>query len=402
MSDQIERMAMLTVKYMKDELTPEEVLELEAWKMASPENLQRFNDRINNTELLENLVHYQDAEEQKEVMKSRIPWDHITRQPAFFSVSANRRKLAVAASILVAISLGILFWGRQPHQRPLEARELPRALAKNDIQAPTGSRTILTLSNGEQVVLDSVQNGALARQGNASVSKSNGQLIYHTALDEKPTETLYNTLATASGGQTMIVLSDGSKVWLNAASSIRFPATFSGKERRVEMTGEAYFEIAHNQSVPFLVNVRGAAIKVLGTHFNVMAYDNEVTWSATLLEGGIMVAKGNQSSLLRPGQQAQLEGVNGSDKIRVLKQVDTSQVMAWKNGEFQFDVADITSVMRQLERWYGIEVSYQGGKPAIRLSGSIGRNVNLSNVLTLLESNGVRVQVDGNKVTVLK
>jgi ferric-dicitrate binding protein FerR (iron transport regulator) len=195
-------------------------------------------------------------------------------------------------------------------------------------------------------------------------------------------------------------LSDGSKVFLNAASSIRFPTVFSGNERTVEMTGEAYFEIAQNKSMPFIVNVKNARIKVLGTHFNVMAYEDEPILQATLLEGSVVVSKDNLSKYLKPGHQA---NIKEGEKIQVIEDVDTAQTVAWKNGEFQFDITDIQSIMRQLERWYSIDVEYEGGQmPAIRLSGSINRNVNLSSVLRLMEDNGVHLRVDGKKVTVLK
>ena len=225
---------------------------------------------------------------------------------------------------------------------------------KNDVP-PGGNRATLTLADGSIIDLADAQNGALAEQGNSRVIKIGGKLAYNTS-SENEVEIVYNIVSTPKGGQYQIELPDGTQVWLNAASSLRFPTSFTGKERRVEiMNGEAYFEVAKNKKMPFIVRLNSAEIQVLGTHFNVMAYAEEATVKTTLLEGSIKFVQQQRGLLLRPGEQIQLSK-DGSTKIE--SDVDTDQVVAWKNGLFQFDNSDIETVMRQLSRWYDVSVVY--------------------------------------------
>jgi ferric-dicitrate binding protein FerR (iron transport regulator) len=210
---------------------------------------------------------------------------------------------------------------------------------------------------------------------------------------------LYNTISTPKGGQYQVTLSDGSKVWLNAASSLRFPATFSGKERKVELTGEGYFEVAHNKKMPFHVTVNDLDVEVLGTHFNINAYADESAIKTTLLEGSVKVVKGNETKIIEPGEQASV--TTSEDEINVKQQVDLEQVVAWKNGIFQFERADIESVMRQISRWYDIDVDYHG-RVSEHFGGTISRDVNISDVLKMLEmTGGVNFKIDGKKVIVM-
>ncbi len=269
---------------------------------------------------------------------------------------------------------------------------------KNDV-APGGNKAILTLADGSVIVLDSAQNGTLTNQGNTKVIKlDNGQLAYNSA-GIKSTEVLFNTISTPRGGQYQVILPDGSKVWLNAASSLRFPAAFVDKERRVDVTGEAYFEIAKNAAMPFVVSVGGAEVQVLGTHFNIMAYDDEATMKTTLLEGSIKFVKGNTSHLLKPGQQSQL---TPTGSVNVASGVDMAHVMAWKNGLFHFEDADIQTFMRQLSRWYDVEVVYQNKNNNDQFVLEMPRSSKLSDVLKVLELTGdIRFGIDGKKIIIL-
>jgi ferric-dicitrate binding protein FerR (iron transport regulator) len=207
----------------------------------------------------------------------------------------------------------------------------------------------------------------------------------------------YNTLSTPRGGQYQLVLPDGSKVWLNASSSIHFPTAFAGHERNVELTGEAYFEIAKNKQKPFHVNVNGMQVEVLGTHFNVNAYGDEGAIKTSLLEGSVKIKKGNISGLLKPGQQGVLKK-NSTDLE--IKNADMNEAIAWKNGLFEFDGADIKSIMREIGRWYDVDVVYAGKVPDRRFEGKISRDAQLSDVLKILALSNVKFSVEGKKIIV--
>jgi ferric-dicitrate binding protein FerR (iron transport regulator) len=257
-------------------------------------------------------------------------------------------------------------------------------------------------------------NGTIATEGSTVVKKrEDGQLEYQTAnspltIDHSPS---YNTLSTPAGGQYFLELPDGSKVWLNAASSIRYPTAFNNKERLVELTGEAYFDIKKNQNIPFRVHFtspskdggdREGMIEVMGTQFNVNAYHDESTIRATLLEGKIKMVSDKQTAILKPGQQAQIKNTSlGNGQIRVSDDVDTEEAIAWKNGLFYFDNVDIQAIMRQLARWYKVQVVYKGKIPARRFAGQVSRNSNLSQVLKILELSKIHFTVEGDVVTVL-
>lgn len=271
--------------------------------------------------------------------------------------------------------------------------------------APGNNNAILTLDDGTTILLDSAANGTLAQQGNTNVLKINGQITYHEeskkALNARP---VYNTITTANGNQYRLVLTDGTKVWLNAASSIRFPASFTGNERKVEITGEAYFEVAKNAKKPFKVftssslgNQGGAEIEVLGTHFNVNTYSDEPEIKTTLLEGSVKIRKAGQVQMLSPGQQALIT----SKDIRIKENVDLNQVMAWKNGYFLFNNTDIYTLMRQVARWYNVEVSFSGKITQDGFSGKISRDVPLSQLMKILELNDVKVKRVGRNVVII-
>ncbi len=204
---------------------------------------------------------------------------------------------------------------------------------------------------------------------------------------------VYNTLSAPTGGQFQLVLPDGSKVWLNSSSSIRFPTEFSGEERKVELTGEAYFEVAKNPTLPFRVSVSGMYVEVLGTHFNIMAYGDESSIKTTLLEGSVRVTKGSSAKVLTPGQQSKM---NLKGDINVVD-ADLEQVIAWKNGYFQFSSDDIETIMRQVARWYDIKVVYKDKIPGGGFSGIVSRKNNISRVLKILQDGGVQLRWKGKK-----
>ena len=317
---------------------------------------------------------------------------------SMLSAKKERRKnirYAAAAIIICMLSVSVYFLFKPQPARQISKTENIKSPA-NDV-APGGNKAILTLANGTSIILDSAANGTLTTQGNSKILKLNGMLSYNT-LKNKSSEVLYNTISTPRGGQYELMLSDGSKVWLNAASSLRFPASFVGKERKVELLGEAYFEVAKNAAMPFKVKVHGMEVEVLGTHFNINSYDNESMIRTTLLEGSVKINKNNSSSLLKPGQQAQM---NKAGEIKIINNVDVEEAIAWKEGKFQFDKADIHDIMRQLARWYDVDVEYKGTVSS-HFGGTISRDVNLSQVLNMLHLTGeVNFQIQDKKVVVM-
>jgi len=307
-------------------------------------------------------------------------------------------KIAAAAACITAFIIGAYFWPATVKNNTVVKTNLQKHSIINDI-APGGQKALLTLADGSLIVLDSVSNGLLAQQGNARIVKlPNGEIAYKTnGLAAK--EMLYNTMSTPIGGMYQLILPDGSKVWLNSASSIRYPTEFAGKERRVQITGEAYFEIAKNAAIPFIVKINNdAEVKVLGTHFNVNAYEDEAEIKTTLLEGAVKISQGNNSGLLRPGQQAQ---INKRGAIKLIYDADIEEAVAWKNGNFQFNSASLPAVLQQAARWYNLEIEYQGKIPADKFTGKISRSVNLSSFLKWMEWSDVHFKLDGKRIIVL-
>jgi transmembrane sensor len=308
----------------------------------------------------------------------------------------SRRWWSVAATLLVGATAWWLLRRPAPEERPVSAT----ANLQHD-RVPGGNVALLTLSDGTTITLDSAHSGVLAQQGNSSVTKlKGGQLAYKT-LDGKPAPPVFNTLTTPRGGQYRLVLPDGSEVWLNAASSITYPTVFSGNERAVRITGEAYFEIAQNAAMPFKVIANAPIgeqdVEVLGTHFNVKAYSDESSITTTLLEGRVKLHSGTTATLLSPGQQ----GTQQADgNIRMNAHADGEAAIAWKNGLFHFEQTDIREVMRQLARWYNVDVVFEGKIPDEKFDGEITRNSNLTEVLKILQFSNVHFRVDNNKVTV--
>ncbi len=307
---------------------------------------------------------------------------------------------AIAAVLIMAIGTGAFFWYLGAAKKDTE-KNIAKRYA-NDV-APGSNGAILTLANGQRIILDSTGNGTLALQGRTKVINQDGQVIYNKG-GSTGSELMYNTMTTPNGRQYQLVLADGSKVWLNAASSIHYPTAFTGKERRVEITGEVYFEIASTYKsdgktkLPFVVTVNGMNVEVLGTHFNIKAYNDETSTQTTLLEGKVKVVTGGMENMLKPGQQAVLSRMG---TMKVMDDVDVDAVMAWKNGFFSFDQTDFSAVMRQLARWYDVEIVYAGEVPNRKFGGGISRNTNLSEVLQILEESKIYFRIEGKKIIVL-
>ena len=300
-----------------------------------------------------------------------------------------------AAMLLVVIGFIYVFFlpdGKQP-----VLNTISQVIKKNIMLG--NNKAFLTLSNGKNILLDSATNGLLIQQNNVNIIKSSsGQLIYkNTSNLQSAHEVSYNTLQTTRGGQYQLTLPDSTKVWLNSASSIHFPTSFTGIDRKVEVTGEVYFEVAKNKAKPFTVNVNGMDVKVIGTHFNINAYNDDNVIKTTLLEGSVWITKGDNTLLLKPGNQAQL---NNYGEIKLLKNADIEEATAWKKGYFYFKNSSLQNVMRQLSRWYDVEVIYEGTIAERTFGGEISRNLAVSEILQILDKSKVHFKVEGRKIIV--
>ena len=306
------------------------------------------------------------------------------------------KSLSAAAAIIILLGIGLYFRS----SRTLNPGNQIPSVQINPDALPGVNKGILILGNGQKIILDSLSNGLIAKTENFEVKKTeNGQLVYH-AFDKNYKNSLsgdINTLITSRGGEYRITLPDGSKVWLNATSSLKFPGVFKGNIREVELNGEAYFEIAKNSAMPFRVKSNGAQIKVIGTHFNVKSYGNEKLMKTTLVEGSIKIIAGNSSHLLKPGQQAIL--TNG--KMSVLDNVDIEEQLAWKNGLFLFKDASIKDVMEQAALWYDLKVTFEGKIPDKYLTGKVSRSVNASEFMKLLNYAGVKFEITGKNIIII-
>ncbi len=305
-----------------------------------------------------------------------------------------------AAAILFLLATGAAYFWMQDNLQPPPLSDNRQQPA--DIE-PGREGAILALGDGRQLVLDSLGNGIVAVQSGAQIMLREGQLVY-SAAERSPEEVVYNTMITPRGRQFKMVLPDGTRVWLNAASTLRYPAVFSEKERRIELRGEAYFEVAKDESKPFFVSIPNQAeVEALGTAFNVNAYENESTVNTTLLEGSVRVKsrEGVKPAILKPGQQARVADAGDPsgrpEAITVVANTDMEKIMAWKNGVFNFEDAGLQEVMKQLERWYDLEVVYEKGIPDIKFGGGMSRNVKLSSLLKALGESKVHFRLEENR-----
>jgi transmembrane sensor len=311
------------------------------------------------------------------------------------------RRWSVAVIFLLVAGGGLLLFLRGRETRPVVT-----IAAKPAVQIqPGANKAVLTLANGQQIILNNAQNGTIGQQGNIRVVKlDSGQLAYATPKAESPADQLakgplYNTITTPRGGQYQVTLADGTKVWLNAESSLRFPIAFTDKDREVELTGEAYFEVKADKDKPFLVKAGQTETRVLGTNFNIMAYSDEGAVKTTLLEGAVSMGLGMHSALLRPGEQGQYDD---GKNIIATRAVNTRAVVAWKDGYYFFDRTPVKSVMRQIARWYDVTIVYQGAAPEDEIVGKLPRTADVKEVLHIMELIGIHFKIDGKTIVVQK
>jgi len=379
-------------RYLAGSCSESERLIVESWLEQQPGTDNRWTEMDGPAKAEWMSLLYKDIQQTITTDKKPAPVIPFYKRPLF--------RTAAAAAVILIIGMTALYKKHTPSGAATATAVQPPP--QQDVP-PGGNKAILMLANGANITLDSASNGALAQQGNTTVLKTaNGQLAYNTG-NNKPAEILYNTLVTPRGGQYQLVLPDGTKVWLNAASPIRYPTAFAGKERKVSVTGEAYFEVAQNAAMPFVVSIGATGnkgeIMVLGTHFNVNAYDDEETVRTTLLEGAIEMKKDDAKVFVKPMQQAQL---SKTGDIRLVNDVDVEDVIAWKNGKTSCKNMELKDIMREVSRWYDVDIVYENAIED-RYTVTVPRDVPVSSLFKFLEaSGGVHFKIEGKKITVLK
>jgi transmembrane sensor len=385
----------LVEKYLHDTATDEETEKLFLWYRSEM-----------NADSNWNLDAFEDEEDLKLFILSKIDApDLIEKQTPVY------RKfyyLAAAASVAIFMAIGLYFYNKndQTYDTAATLASVKLAVKQKAIDIQPGTyKAILTLSNGKKIILDDSQNEVvILNDGGIKVHKNAKGIIEYTLnrlgkeQNEKiEAQTGYNTIQTPIGGKFQLTLADGSKVWLNSASSLRFPVYFSGDNRTVELKGEAYFEVAKSQNKKFTVRSGNQTVEVLGTHFNINAYSDEPVITTTLIEGAIRVVELNthKFQILKPGEQSKVH-----NDIKIQRK-DTQADIAWKDGYFYFENSSIETVMRQLERWYGITVRYESVLPQHHFEGAISTDLTLLEVLEILQKSNIHFSLEGKEVVVM-
>jgi len=406
----------IVTKYIRDEyLSSEEQAVLSNW-LANGQGRRELLDKLRNDPAWtkENLIRIENLSDHRiwAQLEARLQaegfWLYQPETTAAIPVIPVTKSTAkhiwryLAAASVVTATIGVTLWALNRH-RAQPANTIATAPVTNDVQ-PGGNKATLTLADGRTIDLDSSANGVLANQGNTFVAKQDGLLAYNKAASEAPVTPTYNLLTTPRAGQFTLILPDGTRAWLNNASSLRYPVWFTGPTREVELTGEAYFEVAKDAAHPFKVHIHdgpvgadGGTIDVLGTSFNIMAYSDETAERATLVDGSIRYSHGGNSAVLKPEEQSVLDA---QGDLKTLHHVNVDEITAWKNGYFHFEHSSLETTMRQLARWYDVTVEYQGKIPPQEFMGKIQRSMSLSSVLKGLEGESVHFKLEGKKVIV--
>lgn len=382
----------LTEKYLHNTASQEEIDELFDWYRSEVSGEIEWDFEEDEDEDRLKATIFSKIVDDDRLMKGR------SAKPLFYSIS-------VAATILLFLVGGLYFYSsRMAVEMPVQ-KVASRAKPKDIL--PGGHKAILTLADGRKIVLDDSQNGIVINQNGISVHKNSNGIIEYTLTNQNKNtpdnitesdEAIYNTIETPVGGKFQLNLADGSKVWLNSASSLRFPVIFTDDTREVELKGEAYFEVSRDIHRKFSVRSGNQSVEVLGTHFNINAYSDEPAITTTLIEGKVRVIELNtkESQILKPGEQSRVDR-----NIRIQRTADTQTEVAWKDGYFYFENAPIETVMRQLGRWYGVTARYEGVLPKHHFAGAISTNLTLLEVLEILEKSNVHFRLEGKEVIVM-
>ena len=388
LSNEYNRYKELAEKWLKGTITPEEAKEYNQWYNAKGEELP--------VTVEPEIAHNEEALKQKIIIKVR-------RELGLKAKQGKKRVLytLMSAAAIVLILVSGIYWYqyRTVNDKIYPVAKIKDPSFKNDV-APGSNKAILVLADGRKIALDSATNGVLATQGATKIiRKADGNIVYENGKNAGESTMMDNTMSTPIGAQYQLVLSDGTKVWLNAGSSITYPTDFMDTVRKVNITGEVYFEVTKNPQRPFIVSTGNMNVRVLGTHFNVNAYSDERTINTTLLEGKVEVINkvNGHITAITPGQQAQYDNFG----VMKVEEVNTDNIVAWKNGMFEFNRTDIVSLMKQVARWYNINVTYEGPITKDLFTGTVPRNVSLTELLTVLKYAKVHFKLDKNNLTVL-
>jgi transmembrane sensor len=377
MDENAYRIAYLIAGFIRKALTEAEHDELDAWVESSDENMLLFEELTDEKNIEANLAWMDKTSTEKNL--------ELTKKEIEFSLEHKNLKTkkwfySIAASVILLIAAFVIYKIINNKQ----SKQTSIAKIDQTESQPGGNKATLTLSNGSVIDLISTPNGIIKGDNGTIINKSKDGEILYNDNDDSNSIASDNILTTPKGGQYKVQLPDGSQVWLNAASSLKYPTAFATSERIVELNGEGYFEIAKDRTKPFKVKLEdGSEVKVLGTHFNIMAYENEESKDVTLLEGSVAITKGNNQQNLTPGQQGRII----SSKIILVNSVDTDQVTGWKNGQFIFHDADIQSIMRQVARWYDVDIKYETTNTQ-HFNATISRKEPVLKLLHILEETG--------------
>jgi len=385
-----------------NEAEENEFLEL-AEKPENKEQLQNLlQDLINETDSSEGLLPESEEAILEAIFKVQPPAKLVPMRTGF-----RWKRIAVAASVILTIGISsyFIFFNHNGTVQPITDERH----STNDVPAPDVTKATLKLDNGTIVYLDSANNGSLAMQGNVNVIKTaDGQITYKSTVNSSQTTARYNTISNPRGSKIQtIILGDGTRILLNTESSLTYPTAFVGKERKVSITGEAYFEVARDASKKFMVDANGITTEVLGTHFNVNSYSDEEKTKVTLLEGSVKVSRqsgvsSHESVIIKPGQQAiaMSKLKSDSDRIQISSNTDIEEVMGWKNGYFHFESGDLKAMLREFARWYNVEVSYEGQISDRKFFCIVKRTSSLATVLNTLKANQVNYRIEGKNVVI--
>jgi transmembrane sensor len=400
-----QQLHILLEKYLRRETSEQEKKELFA---AIRQHEDLFMSIAEKITLDFNQSEEISSESRNEIINAILSATEVQRTPVHRIHFLKTAWFRYAAAILILFGIGTYLYIINQKEKPSVTATTNPVPVQNDV-APGGNRATLTLADGSKIILDSASDGIIAKQGNVTIEKNQNKIIYPSlreGLGVGSNAVANNTMTTPRGGQYQLTLPDGSQVWLNAESSITYPTTFSERERRVSITGEAYFEVTKDAKKPFRVDIGEATIEVLGTHFNVNTYKDEPTKNITLLEGSVRLTSHfppltsvHTSLTLKPGQQGQLNSMN--EKLSLAVNPDVEQVMAWKNGVFQFNRTAIQDALRQFARWYDVEVVYTKEPPSTLVSGKMQRSLKLSQVLNILKGLEIQYRIEGRKLIVL-
>ena len=390
------RLEYLLNRYMQSSCTEQE--EEELMKLLSNSSSKDQVKRI-----IENVIeHTHEEVEMSEGSASSILASILEKgQTPIMTAEEKPRSIPiwikVAAAAMLVFIAGASYWMNSNDNAAMTVRTAQTEEQNVKPVVPGGNHALLKLANGEIIVLDTMEDGTI-NYGGTKIRKANGILDFTNAKVEDNASLTYNVLSTPRGGQYKCLLPDGTQAWLNAESTLRFPSSFSGAEtRNVEVTGEVYFEVKSDKQKPFIAKAHDMTVQVLGTHFNLNAYMDEPIIKTSLLEGSIKLNSTGGSKLLKPGEQGVVDV--GSGKVKIT-QPDMVEVVAWKNGLFHFDGADLYTIMGQIGRWYDVEVEFDGNIEPRVFAGKISRNAELKEVLQILELSNVKLILDGRKIIV--